>query len=159
MTEVDIHDLEACGDVFDWLAEASDSMDAQTAITMLEGALAVQAKLKVAIDLLRSQALKTIEQPILIGSVAYAKKPSFKMRPDQQLLARVVTELAAHPDENGELPTASVAAATATNMMKALYVSPSTVPKVGGVKALGLEMDMVCREEHTGFELRRTEIE
>jgi hypothetical protein len=62
-------------------------------------------------------------------------------------------------DANGEVPTVTEVAEKVVRKMTALYVSPSTVPKVGGVKALGLEMDDVCRDEHTGFELRSTVIE
>lgn len=157
--DVDRSDLQACEDVFDWLIENADSLSAEKAIEMLEAARATQAKLKTAISMLETQALNSIEQPILIGRVAYAKKPSYKRRPDQTLIGRTVAEHASASDDNGEAPTAWEAASTAVVFMKALYVSPSTEPKVSGVKALGLEMDDVCREEHTGFELKRTELD
>lgn len=159
MTEVNVADLQAIGDIADWLIEESDSLPTDRAIELLEACTVAAAKLKMAMSMLQSQALSTIEQPILIGRVAWAKKPTFKQRPNQSLIAATVIDFAARPDNNGEVPTAHEAATTATNLMRGLYVSPSTVPKVGGVKDLDLEMSDVTREEHVGFELKRTEID
>lgn len=159
MTDIGPADLQACGDVFDWLAENADSLPTENAIEMLQAARAVQAKLKTAIDMLETQALNTIEQPVLIGRTAWSKRPSMKKRPDQRMIRNRVIELAIQPDSHGEVPAAADVAEIAAGLMATLYVSPSTVPKTSGVELLGLTMADVTREEHTGFELRHTEID
>jgi hypothetical protein len=153
------HDLEACGDVAAWLAEQSDSLSAEQAVEMLSEARKVHRAFALAIDMLETQALQLIEQPILVGHTAWAKKPVLKKRPRQGQIAATVEAMAARPDENGEFPPAFEVASKAVTLMAALYVSPSTLPKVGGVKALGLEMTDVVDEEHTGFELKATELD
>lgn len=159
MSDINRADLQAIRDVAAALTEQSDSVTLEQAVILMREAKAAAATLRAAIDLLESRALSLIEQPVMVGNVVYSKKPEFKRRPDQTLIKRVVTEVAAAPDENGELPTAHDAATRAVATMAALYVSPSTVPKVGGVKALGLSMSDVCEEEHTGFTLSITELE
>lgn len=159
MSDVNVHDLEAVSDVAARLAEMADSLSAEQAITLLHSAERAMLALKIAVDMLEAQALGRLEQPIVVGHTAYSKKPSFKKRPDQRLIQRVVVEKASHPDVNGEVPTAFEAADAATKMMAELYVSPSTLPKVGGVQALGIEMQDVTAEEHTGFMLKQTEID
>jgi hypothetical protein len=160
VTEINAHDLEAIGDVADWLAEQADSLSAEQSVTMLAAARNAYAKLKTAIDMLEARALTTIEQPILVGRTAWSKKPEFKKRPHHALIQRTVVDMAVVPNhETGELPDPRTAAETATKMMAALYVSPSTVPKTGGVKDLGLTVDDVTVEEHTGYTLKRTDLE
>jgi hypothetical protein len=160
VADVDRSDLDACGDVFDWLAEHADELPPEKAIEMLEAAQNLQNKLKLAVDLLRSRALSTIEQPILIGRVAYSKKPQIKQRPDQTKIAGKVVRLAVCDAETGEkLDDTETVAERAVALMQSLYVSPSTVPKVGGIRNLGMTMQEVTREEHTGWELKRTELE
>lgn len=157
--DIDRSDLDACGDVFDWLCENADSLSAEKAIEMLEAAQQLHGKLRKAIDMLETQALGLIEQPILIGRVAYSKTPAIKLRPEQNKIAGRVCDLASMPDANGEVLTAYDTAVVAVGLMKDLYVSPSTKPKVGGVKALGYNMADVTVEEHTGWELKRTELD
>jgi hypothetical protein len=103
--------------------------------------------------------LNRIEQPVLVGRVVWSKTPVTKKRPNAPLVDRQVVRVAAHPDPDGVMPTAYEAAQAAVELMKALYVAPSTVPKVGGIKKIGLEYGEVINEEHTGYELKRTEIE
>lgn len=159
MTQINIHDLQAISDVAKWLAEQADDLSADQAVELLTEARKAQEALKWAIEMLEARAIKTIEQPILVGRTAWSKVPSFKKRPDNNLILRVVAETSAAPDENGVIPTPLEAARTATDRMASLYVSPSTVPKVGGVKALGLNMADVTTEEHTKWTLKETELE
>jgi hypothetical protein len=63
------------------------------------------------------------------------------------------------PDrETGELLTVPEAVDRAVDLMVGLYVSPSALPKVGGLKALGLTLDAVTREESDGYKLVATEL-
>lgn len=152
-------DLKAIYDVAALLTEQSDQLSAEDALIMMEEAKKAQQALKLAIDMLESQALRSIEQPILIGRTAWSKVPVMKRRPRADVIDKTVVRCAAMPDEDGVLPTAFEAAQNAVDIMKGLYVAPSTVPKVGGVKKIGLEFGEVIDEELTGYELKRTEIE
>ena len=158
MAEIVAADLRAIADVANALAEESDGLSAQSCIELLREAKNAALALRTAIGLLEAQALKTLEQPIIIGDTAYSRKREIKRRPDQGLITNVVTRLACAPTADGEVPTAFDAAANATTMMFNLYVSPSTLPKAGGVKALGITMDDVTTEEHTGYTLKETEL-
>lgn len=159
MTEVNKHDLEAIGDVAVWLAEQSDALSAEQAVELLSEARLVHKSLGLAIDMLEAQALRLIEQPILVGTTAWSKKPTFKKRPDRPKIMARVAQLAVADSDTGEIREPQAVADAAIKLMADLYVSPSTVPKVGGVTALGYKMDDVVSDEHTGFELKRTELE
>lgn len=159
MSEVTLADLQAVGDVAALLAEQADSLSAQQAVELLHAARLADKALKMAIDMLEARAMQQIEQPILVGNTVWAKKPSYKKRPDQKLIQRVVIAKASQPDEDGVAPTAHEAATAATLYMAALYVSPSTLPKTGGVNGLGLGLGDVVNDQHVGFELKTTEID
>ena len=159
MSEVNVHDLEAIGDIADWIIEESDSLSTEKSVELLVALRMALNKMKLAVDMLEAQALRTIEQPVVMDNRVWAKKPSFKKRPDFTVIAARVVSTAIEPDhETGEMRTPEEAAERAVRIMRALYVSPSTVPKTTGVRNLGLEMDDITREEHVGFELRRTDL-
>lgn len=152
-------DLQAIYDVARLLTEQSDGLSAEQAISLMEEAKKAQQALRLAIDMLEAQALRGLEQPVLMGNVVYAKVPSMKKRPIVENIDAQVVRVAAQPDEHGELPSAFDVAQTAVELMKSLYVAPSSVPKVGGIKKIGLDYGDAITEEHTGFELKRTEID
>lgn len=158
MAEISTADLEAVGDVAASLAEQSDMLSAEKAIELLEAARKAQMSLRLAVDMLESRALATIEQPILIGRTAWSKVASFKKRPDQARLDSHVFRACALTIDGELVDSPTDAVQAAIEAMKALYVSPSTVPKVGGVRALGLELDDITALEHSGWELKRTEL-
>lgn len=158
MTEISIPDLQAVGDVAASLAEQSDHLSAEQAIELLEAARRAQMSLKLAVDMLESRALAVIEQPILVGRTAWSKVSSFKKRPEQSRIDSHVFRACALTVDGEVVDSASDAVQAAIEAMKALYVSPSTVPKVGGARALGLELDDIVVLEHTGWELKRTEL-
>lgn len=158
MEPVNRHDLQAIGDIARWLTEQADDLSAEQAVELIREAKLARKALDDAIAMLEAQAKKLIEQPILVGHTVWSKAPTMKKRPDQALIATVVVSTSCAPDDNGELPHPRDAAQMAVDKMVALYVSPSTVPKIGGVKALGLRIDDVTIEEHTGFELKQVEI-
>lgn len=160
MTVVSKADLYAITDVANLLLQEADGIESpEQAIELAQEARKAIAVLTAAAKMLEAQALAHMEsRPVLVGDAAYRKAPVIKMRPDQMLVKRVVTKVAARPDEDGVLPELDVAVAAAVDLMADMYVSPSTVPKVGGLRRMGLTLDDVCSEEHTGFELKRTEI-
>lgn len=151
-------DILAMCDVADQLAGEAADLAADDALALLEAVQVAVAALKNAESYLKSRAITTIEQPILVGHTAYSKVAVTKQRPDQALIKRAVVSLAASPDEEGEAPTAGDAAQRAVDLMAAMYVSPSTLPKVGGLRAMNLELSDVCSDEHTGWDLKKTEL-
>jgi hypothetical protein len=150
-------DILAAADVVAQLSEEADQFGAEDAIIMLQAVNRLLAIAKSCASNLEAQALVTLEQPILIGNQAWSKKPSMKRRPDLPKIAHRVADVAAY-DGNGEVRPAHDAAELAVKLMEKLFVSPSSVPKSGGVSALGYDMDDVTREEHTGFELKVVEL-
>lgn len=154
---VGVPDLLAMCDVADDLVNLADSLSAEQAIELLEAATKAAASLGVAITMLKSRAVSTMEQPILIGDAAWSKKPTMKDRPDHRLIHRLVVENAldaACDRETGDRDP-RVAVEHAVGAMEALFVSPSTLPKKGGVQSLGLAYTEVVTEEHTGYELKK----
>ncbi len=155
---IEVPDILAACDVADQLAREADDLSPEQALTLLEAVEAAEGALKNAAAFLRARALSQMEQPILVGSTAYSKVMDVKMRPRQLLIRGAVIDAASRPDENGEVPTAHEAATSAAEMMAALYVSPSTVPKTGGLKAIGIPYDDALTEEHTGWKIKKTEL-
>lgn len=151
-------DVYAICDVANQLANEADDLTADDAVRFLDAVAAAKKALGDAEAFLRARALTQIEQPIIVDGSAYSKVAAVKKRPDQALVQRKVVAIAAAPDENGELPPVVEAVERAVELMAGLYVSPSTVPKVGGVNALGLAIWDVVREEHTGWELKETKL-
>ncbi len=152
-------DVLACADICQQLtAEAEAGMSAELAIPRLEAIEALEAQLKAAKAELTTQALRGLERQKVIGNAVYRRKPKVKMRPDQSRIAGLVRGLVAAPDDKGELPPVLDAVDRAIGVMSALYVSPSLVPKAGGMKMLGRYVDDVCTEESNGFEIEKVEI-
>jgi len=160
MTDIDRHDLEACNDVFDWITEHSDDLSTEQAVEMLEAIRDTHSALRTAEAMLLSRVLGGIEQPILVGSVAYSKKPKIVLRPRLGKILQAVIDTAVEPDhETGEQPHPREAADRAVTLMADLYVAPSSLPKTGGLKKVSLRLGDVTMEERNGWELKRTEIE
>ena len=153
-------DIDAAGDVMTTLNNEYDEMNAEQALDMLYHLEHLKATVDAAVSNVRSQALGKMElSPILVGDVVYKKSPDIKSRPIQD---KILTLVIRHGQDaaKGRTGKAAIEAAVraAAGMMSKLYVSPSTAPKVGGVKALGLNMGDVTVEEHTGWKLTRVDM-
>jgi hypothetical protein len=99
---VGIADLEAVGDVLDWVCEQSDSMSIETAIAMRDALDALGKKVAMAKSLCETQAKKMLDgQPIKIGDTIYVEKDTGKWRPNQPRIRNVIVTRAIY-DENGE---------------------------------------------------------
>lgn len=159
MSDIHLADLQAVGDVLDWVCEASDSMTVETAIEFSVALTALIAKARMAQSLCETAAKTMLDgQPALIGDTLYVEKATGKWRPDQsRIRARVVGMSSCNP-ETGELVTAPEAAERAVNFMYTLFVSPSTMPKVGGLDLLGLDKRDVADWEKTGSELSAVQL-
>lgn len=163
--DIGVADLLAMKDVADGLSDLSSSLSAEQSVVLLDAAREAHKALANAIAFLESRAIAQMEQPILISdghgnTSAWSKKAEFKRRPDMPIIRRLVNEVAidAVLDRSTGEVSPSEAVAKAVALMEALYVSPSTMPKVGGVKELGVEFDAVFHDEHTGFTLKKVDL-
>jgi hypothetical protein len=157
MTEVHVGlaDVQAVGDVLDWLCEQSDGMGIEAAVEMAAALDVLAKKVAMAKSLCETQAKKLLDgQPARIGDKIIVEKATGKWRPNQSRVKGAVLARACY-DENGELEEyPDNAAERAIDMMFALYVSPSQMPKAGGLKELRLKNEDVADWERTGSELK-----
>lgn len=136
--EVNRSDILAMIDVLNELGEVSDQLDASSAARMRGAIGQLKAKVTEVFQLLDSQLAKMLDgQPVEVDGAVFMVKDKQSYVPDQSSIARSVVRQAA-VDSNGEMCGAVEAAERAVRLMADLYVSASTEPKVGGLKALGL---------------------
>jgi hypothetical protein len=155
--DTNIHDVEAAGDVFAALAEASDDLSAEEAICYMEALRAASEQLKAAISLVETQLKKLLDSPKQIGDKVWVTKPTGKYRPDHAKVRRHVLRVAV-ADENGEIRSAEDAAKVAYELMYGLYVQESALPKVSGLEQLGLDRVSTSRWENTGTKIETIDL-
>ena len=152
--DVTLADIEAIGDVVTWVAEQSEDMGLAAAIEMAEALAQLSTLIGKTKSLCEARAKKLMDgQPQKIGDKVYIEKATGKWRPDQSKIRRRVAVMSSC-DENGEMLPSRDAAEKAVDLMYALFVSPLTMPKQGGMKQLGLEAKDVAEWERTGSELK-----
>lgn len=160
----DVHDLlndaMAALGILEEIAEISDSLSAKDAIEGIAQLTQLQVQLGTTIALIKGQAIKTLEQPMQVGNVIYYKDRVGKWRPDFQRIAGKVESASLCDPETGEIyDRPNDAVHRAVQLMKALYVSPSTMPKVGGLERIGSSKDDVAEFERTGYEIKTKELD
>lgn len=163
--DIGVADLLAMKDVAEGLTDLSGTLSAEQSVVLLDAAREVYKALGNTIAFLESRAISQIEQPILVSdgkgnTTAWSKKAEFKKRPNMPAIRLLVNQVAidAVLDRDTGDVSPMEAVAKAVELMEGLYVSPSTMPKVGGVKELGVEFDAVFEEQHTGYTLKRVEL-
>lgn len=152
---VGLADIQAVGDVLDWLCEQSDNMSIEAAVEMVAALDALAKKVSMAKSLCETQAKKLLDgQPAKVGDKIIVEKATGKWRPNQARIKNVVLSRSL-VDDNGEREAEpDQAASRAIALMFSLYVSPSQMPKVGGLKELRLKNEDVADWERTGSELK-----
>lgn len=143
-------DLLAMLDVLAAIGEASDDLDGPSAARMR--ALVAQVKTSAAevFGLLETRLMALTDgQAIVVEGEVFVKGDKTAYRPDWQVIRRAILTTAL-----ADGATATEAAATVVDLMKELYVSPSTKPKAAGLKAVKLNYDKAGHEEITGAELK-----
>lgn len=158
MAEITVADLKAATDVLQQLVADAEGLGVTKAIPLLEALAELEAQAKAVRSELTTRAIRGLEQPLIIGNKVWRKSPKIKLRPDQARIGSLVRQLVVKPDDNGELPPVDAAVEATINIMSAMYVSPSTEPKVTGLKLIGKTVGDVCNEESNGYELKFQEI-
>lgn len=152
---VTIGDLQAVGDVVDWVAEQTDSMTLEEAVTIGEALRELSTKIALAKALCETQVKTLLDgQPARVGDKVIVERKTGKWRPDQSRIKRRVVGMAGCDPSTGELRTGPQAAEAAVDLMYALFVSPSQMPKQGGMQKLGIDTPDIAEWEVTGSELK-----
>jgi hypothetical protein len=153
--EINLHDIEAVGDVLDYVAEQSDSMEPDLAIQMINALNELERKLKMARSLCETQAKRTLEgKPIKVDGKVYAERDTGKWRPSQSRIRQAIVRNALADDQGRVVKSRQAVAERAVTIMYDLFVSPSTMPKVTGLKSLGLTNEDVADWDKTGTVLK-----
>lgn len=158
-------DLLAFLDVLDGLDEEASptdgsvsGMSVERAAMLIEALEDIRKRAGATIALLESRALIQLEgQPRIIGTKAYSRKPNRKKRPNHSAIGQSVRQYAV-AREDGEVLPVFVAVDRAISAMAALYVAPTTVPKVGGLQLIGLSEKDAVEWVTLNYELKVTEL-
>jgi hypothetical protein len=154
--KITIADIEAIYDVMDAVADAADTMTVEEAIAFSEALDGIKSRMLLARSLCETQVKHKLDgQPIKIDNTLFVEKDTGKWRPNQSMIRSRVVGMAACDIETGELLEARSAASRAVDFMYDLFVSPSEMPKVGGLKKLGLKTNEVADWEKTGSEITK----
>lgn len=148
-------DILAGADVLHDLNESYDQLDPETAYRLLVATEELQVQVKAAISNLRQQLIQKIEQPITVDGKTISKSQQMKWRPRQaQIQQRVIDVCLGVIEETGEVLPKEEAVALAVRLMGDMFVSPSTEPKVTGLREIGFtSLKKVADEEFTKWEL------
>lgn len=153
-------DLLAVIDLMAAVAETSDSLEVDEAITTMELLRQVHSAVRTAEGMLDAAVKRHLEAGARqVGSRVYATKPDGKWRTYHDEIATKVIGVSTVDADTGEIRDAKTAAATAVAFMQQLYVAPAVVPKAGGLKALGLDKADVSKWERTGTKIEIIDME
>jgi hypothetical protein len=154
-TQVNLADIEAIGDVLDWLAEQSDSLTVEAAIALAAALGDIGKKVAMAKALCETQAKKLLDgQPIKVGDTVYVEKDTGKWRPNQPRIRNVIVGRSIYDDNGERIDDTTEVARRAVSLMYDMFVSPSQMPKAGAMKTLGIANADVADWEKTGSELK-----
>jgi len=141
-------DVLASVDVLLDVDENTDSMGIEDAVAMREAVVALMSAARMTLALIDTQLVNTLESPREINGMRYeVRKSDGKWRPDHSKVNNVVKTRAYIDPDTGEVLGSSTAAERAIAMMEDLYVSASTMPKVGALDKLGLKKWDVADQE------------
>jgi hypothetical protein len=152
-------DIQAMIDVLADIDESTDGLGVEEAVQIREAIVALMSAARMTLALVDTQLVTTLEGPVEINGMRYeVKKSDGKWRPDHSKVNNVVKTRAYIDPDTGEVLGSSTAAERAIAMMEALYVSASTMPKVGALDKLGLKKWDVAEQEPGKPTLRTTPI-
>ena len=141
-------DVLASVDVLNDVDENTDSMGIEDAVAMREAVVSLMSAARMTLALIDTQLVNTLESPREINGMRYeVRKSDGKWRPDHSKVNNVVKTRAYIDPDTGEVLGSSTAAERAIAMMEDLYVSASTMPKVGALDKLGLKKWDVADQE------------
>jgi hypothetical protein len=141
------NDIRAAIDVLVELQNDSDSLDIESAVAHREAVNELMTAVRTTLALIDTQLVSILESPREINGNRYeVRKSDGKWRPDHSKVQGAVKK-AAIVDDNGEVRDTYDAVDRAMIAMEDLYVSASTMPKVGALDRLGLKKWQVASQE------------
>jgi hypothetical protein len=151
------NDIRAAIDVINQITEISDTLAVDRAIELQEALRELIKAAQGAISLLDTQVKAKLERSAqIVGTKAYAVKPTGKWRPDHgKLKGRLAMLVRFDPVTGAKRSKLTIEQAVdrTVDLMYKLYVAPAAVPKQGGLKELGLQLSDFCVWEKTGSEV------
>lgn len=150
---ISTNDIAAFDDVLGDLEGEADDMGLQRALDMHDTLEATRLKLKATMGSIYTRILNLTKEPVRVDGGVAVSKPTGKWRPLKANIREAVVMRSAY-DTNGELiANPRAAAERAIELMWAMYVSPSTIPKSGALEQMKLEKKDVMKWQQTGNEL------
>jgi hypothetical protein len=150
-------DILAAVDILDDVGESSDSLTVEDAVVLLQAVEEVMAAARRVVGLLNTQLVATLESPRQFGNRVYEVVNDGKWRPDHSAVKAHVKQQSV-VNVHGELRHPAEAVERCMALLYALYVSPSQMPKTGGLEELGLDKPDVAEFDRAGRKVRVTEI-
>lgn len=152
-------DIAAFDDVLADLEDEADEMTLQRALDMHSTLEETGRKLKATISSIYTRVLNLTKEPVRVtGGMAVAQQTGkWRPRPLAEI-RRAVVARAAYDQKGERIDSPEEAAARAFDLMAAMYVAPSTVPKTGALEEMGMTKKDVAVWKHTGHELKITPI-
>ena len=151
-------DIGAMCDVIADMTETTDSMTVEEAVHLRESIVEMRRQAATLLGLIDTQLVTILESPRVIEGILYEVKSEGKWRPDHGKIVAAVKQHSVVDTETGEMSTAPEATERAMKFMKDLYVSPSGMPKSGGLSKLGLDKSDVAHYEKSGNRLSATAV-
>lgn len=142
----------------DNLVEGSEGLEAFECIDIEDAIATLGAAVGRAKSMVRTQLLAKLEEPVIVGGKVYSKTETGKTRPKHDVIRKAIVRHSV-ADEDGEMRDPHEAAERAVGLTYALFVSPSTVPKITPLEDIGLFKKQATRWEHTGYDVTVTDVE
>lgn len=152
-------DIAAMADVLDGMAEDTDSLSVEAAVALRESVIELRRRAATLLGLIDTQLVSVLESPREFNGIRYSIVNDGKWRPmHSKIKAAVKRDAVAIDTETGEMRSAAEAVDHAVETMYALFVSPSTFPKTGGLDDLSLDKGDVGRFEVSGRKVSTEEV-
>lgn len=154
---ISIPDLLAYGDVLNDIAELVDGSSFRRLLELAD-ALDEIARLQANVrSLVQTEMVKLAEEPVRVGETIFEASEQYKWRPNIGAIERAVIGRACFDDDGEHISNPEQVAQRAVQIMRELYVSPSTEPKAAGLALLGKSKPEVAERKATGkWELKAT---
>lgn len=144
-------DVAAAADVVRAIGEMSDSIGFEEAAELRQALCELMPVVKDTIALLNTELLRQVEtQPRRHNGYTYDRRPKRRWKFDHELIRQAI----ANQFGVGQARRSIV---DALDAHAAIYVSPSTEAKVGGLRKVGLEKKDAGSYENLGYELDVTD--
>lgn len=153
-----VHEVDAMRAVIDEIVGDVQSFNVERALEMLQALQGMASHLRQAIGAVETHLCDVLESPREFNGKLYEIKNAGKWRPDHDEIKQRVRAASSLDAATGELLDRQMAVEIAVDIMYDLFVSPSTMPKTGGLERLGLDKPDVADFERQGKRVAATDV-